>query len=75
MKMKSNKVNQLNLWSQFKPVIWIMKSISFNNLFYKFFLSKINTYKIKYEPNIKMIEKKNQNKLCYPISNQPNIKW
>jgi hypothetical protein len=35
-----------------------MKSISFNNLFYKFFLSKIKTYKIKYEPNIKMIEKK-----------------
>jgi hypothetical protein len=35
-----------------------MKSISFNNLFYNFFLFKINTYKIKYEPNIKMIEKK-----------------
>ena len=43
---------------------------------YNFSLSKIDTYKIKNQQNIKMIGKKsNQKKLCCSINNQPNIKW
>jgi len=58
MKMKSNKVNQLNPWSRL--ILWseLWNQLVSTICFINFFLSKINTYKIKYEPNIKMIEKK-----------------
>ena len=58
MKMKSNKVNQLNPWSRLNLWSELWNQLVSTICFINFFLSKINTYKIKYEPNIKMIEKK-----------------
>jgi hypothetical protein len=44
-------------------------------VFYNFSLSKIDTYKIKNQHNIKVIGKKSKKKSDYLINNQPNIKW
>jgi hypothetical protein len=41
------------------------KKIEFNNFFIVFFLSKIDTYKIKNQQNIKVTRKKNQTKTNY----------
>jgi hypothetical protein len=46
----------------------IMDSIRFNNSFYNiFFLYKIDTYKIKNQPNIEVIEKQNQTETNYIV--------
>jgi hypothetical protein len=45
-----------------------MDSIRFNNSFYNiFFLYKIDTYKIKNQPNIEVIEKQNQTETNYIV--------
>jgi len=59
MKMKSNKVNQLNPWSQLNSWYELWNQLV-STIYFIIFLFKINTYKIKYEPNIKMIEKKSK---------------
>jgi hypothetical protein len=41
-----------------KLVTRIMNSIEFNNFLYTIFLSKIDTYKIKNQPNIEVIREK-----------------